>query len=92
MILINFLNYYIEIFLDFFRTNQWQTKNLDQHHSAKTLLYFANVQNSCGSDMINLLLNSEIVSDTCFKLSYTREDNPSNILSIVNTSNFFIFY
>jgi len=30
--------------------------------------------------MINLLLNSESISDTCRKLSYFREDDPSNVL------------
>jgi hypothetical protein len=62
-------------YLDFLRTNQWSN---EQQQSVKHLLYFANIQNSVGTEILNLLLNGELVSDTCQKLSYSREEDSRN--------------
>jgi hypothetical protein len=74
--LFNLYYYYCYYFdyLDFFRTHQWP----NEQQSVKYLLFFANVQNSVGTDILNLLLNSESISDTCQKLYYSREEDSSN--------------
>ena len=59
---------------DFFRLNPWLN---DQQSSTKHLLFFANIQNSVGTDILNLLLNCEAISDTCQQLFYTKENDPS---------------
>jgi hypothetical protein len=61
-------------YLDFFRIHQWPNKQ----QSVKHLLFFANIQNSVGIDILNLLLNSGSISETCQKLSYSREEDSSN--------------
>ena len=68
--------------IDFLRTTEWQANDLKKYHSTKVLLYFANIQNGSGTDMLNLLLNNKAVSNICHKLFYPREDNPSNFKSI----------
>ena len=59
---------------DFFRAHPWTN---DQPQSVKYVLYFANIQNGVGTDMLNSLLNSETISDTCQQFCYTREEDSS---------------
>lgn len=63
------------ISLEFLRTHQWPN---EQQSSTKYLLYFANIQNSVGTDVLNLLLNGESVSNTCQKISHSTEEDSSN--------------
>ena len=59
---------------DFFRTCPWP----NEQQSVKHLLFFMNVQNSVGGEMVHLMLNnSEPISETCQRFSYAREDNSS---------------
>jgi hypothetical protein len=57
--------------LDFFRTHPWPNEQL----SVKHLLFFANVQNGVGTEILSLLLNSESISDSCRKLCYFKEES-----------------
>ncbi|CAF1008863.1 unnamed protein product [Adineta steineri] len=57
---------------DFFRTHPWLN---EQQQFVKHVLYFANIQNSIGADILNLLLNSESISDSCQRLYYSKRDN-----------------
>lgn len=43
----------------------------------KYLLFFSNIQNSVGTDILHLILNSESISDTCQRLYYSREEDTS---------------
>ncbi|CAM4857476.1 unnamed protein product [Rotaria socialis] len=73
---------------NFLRTNQWSN---EQQSSTKYLLYFANIQNSAGTDVLKLLLNGESSSGTCQKVSYTREEDSKSTIVYYFPSMFHIF-
>ncbi|CAF1036217.1 unnamed protein product [Adineta ricciae] len=73
---------------DFFRLNPWLN---DQQSSTKYLLFLANIQNSVGTDILNLLLNCEAISDTCQQLCYTKENDPKSTISYYFPSVFHVF-
>ncbi|CAF0742860.1 unnamed protein product [Rotaria sordida] len=73
---------------NFFRTYQWSN---EQQLSTKYLLYFANIQNSVGTDILNLLLNGESISDTCQQISYSREEDSKSTIIYYFPSIFHIF-
>jgi predicted transcriptional regulator len=65
---------------DFFRIHQSLN---EQQQSIKHLLYFANIQNSVGTELLSLLLNGESISDTGQKLCYTKQEDSSEYLEIL---------
>ncbi|CAF5027518.1 unnamed protein product, partial [Rotaria sp. Silwood1] len=73
---------------NFFRTHQWSN---EQQSSTKYLLYFANIQNNGGTDILNLLLNGESISDTCQQISYSREEDSKSTTIYYFPSIFHIF-
>ncbi|CAF0974994.1 unnamed protein product [Adineta steineri] len=73
---------------DFFRTHPWLN---EQQQFVKHVLYFANIHNSIGADILNLLLNSESISDSCQRLYYSKRDNQQSTIIYYFPSIFHIF-
>ncbi|UJR23738.1 hypothetical protein I4U23_026715 [Adineta vaga] len=72
---------------DFFRTQPW----LNDQQSIKHLLFFANIQNSVGTDILNILLNSENISDICQRFFYTKENDSKSTVIYYFPSVYHIF-
>lgn len=72
---------------DFFRTRQWSR----EQQTVKHLLLFSNIQNSVGTEMLNLLFNCETIGDTCHKLVYSKEEDTKSLVTYYFPSIFHIF-
>ena len=55
-------------------------------------MYFSDIQNSIGQDILQLLLNGESINDVCSKLIYTRGEIPSNEMTLIIADHFVFFY